>query len=190
MLIRTSLLALDQAARLHFDVGDGLDLWLDDRRLGARQDDRDISLRLTGEDVPDDLVQVHVRGQIGAIPIDLSYDPAPNLFFSHVWDGTAADPSHPGSPANLVTELEVGWEMAECFPRPHRTKWWREPVVVGGIDLRSLGCGGITPGVVHHYDVGTDGRLLMLRPEPEAPLRQIAVVLDWTRELEELVSRN
>ena len=156
MLIRTSLLALDQAARLQFTIGDGLDLWLDDRRLGARQDDRDISLRLTGEGVPEDLVQVHVRGQIGALPVDMSFDPAPNLFFNHVWDGTSADPAEPGSPANLVTELQVGWEMAEVAPRPRRIKWWRKPVVVGGIDLRSLGCGGITPDAVHHYDVGTD----------------------------------
>jgi serine/threonine-protein kinase len=41
-----------------------------------------------------------------------------------------------------------------------------------------------------NYDVGPDGRFLMVRPEPDAPLRQIAVVLDWTRELEELVPRN
>lgn len=156
MLIRTSLLALDQAARLQFTIGDGLDLWLDDRRLGARQDDRVISLRLTGEGVPADLVKVHVRGQIGAIPIEASYDPAPNLFFNHVWDGTSDDPRAPGTPANLVTELEVGWEMAQQFPRPHRIKWWRKPVVVGGIDLRSMGCGGITPGAVHHYDAKTD----------------------------------
>lgn len=156
MLIRTSLLALDQAARLRFAVGDGLDLWLDDRRLGARQDDRDISLRLTGEGVPEDLVKVHVRGAIGSIPIELSYDPAPNLFFRHVWDGSSDDPAAPGTPANLATEIEVGWEMAEQFPRPHRIKWWKKPVVVGGVDLRSLGCGGITPDAVHQYHVGTD----------------------------------
>lgn len=156
MLIRTSLLALDQAARLQFSIGDGLDLWLDDRRLGARQDDRNIALRLTGEGVPPELVKVHVRGQIGSVPIELVYEPAPNLFFHHVWDGSSDDAAAPGTPANLVTELEVGWEMAEQFPRPHRIKWWRKPVVVGGIDLRSLGCGGITPDAVHHYDVGTD----------------------------------
>ena len=156
MLIRTSLLALDQAIRLHFDVGDGLNLWLDDRRLGARQDDRDISLRLTGEGVPSDLVQIHVRGQIGSVPIERSYDPTPNLFFSHVWDGTSADPAAPGTPSNLVTEIEVGWEMEQNFPRPNRTKWWRKSVVVGGIDLRSLGCGGATPDTVHQYDIGTD----------------------------------
>ncbi len=156
MLIRTSLLALDQAARLQFNVGDGLDLWLDDRRLGARQDDRDISLRLTGEGIPEGLAKIHVRGQIGAIPIEMSFDPAPNQFFNHVWDGSSGDPAAPGTPANLVTELEVGWEMAEQFPRPHRIQWWRKPVVVGGIDLRSLGCGGITPGVLHHYDVKAD----------------------------------
>lgn len=156
MLIRTSLLALDQAAQLQFTIGDGLDLWLDDRRLGARQDDRDISLRLTGEDIPADLAKVHVRGQIGAIDIDLSYEPEPNLFFHHVWDGTSDDPTAPGTPANLVTELRVGWEMTEAFPRPHRIKWWRKPVVVGGIDLRNLGCGGITPASVHHYDPKTD----------------------------------
>ena len=96
MLIRTSLLALDQAARLQFNIGDGLDLWLDDRRLGARQDDRDISLRLTGEQVPEGLVAVHVRGQIGSTPIELTYDPAPNLWFRHVWDGTSDDPAAPG----------------------------------------------------------------------------------------------
>lgn len=156
MLIRTSLLALDQAARLQFTVGDGLDLWLDDRRLGARQDDRDISIRLTGEGLPEDLERIFVRGQIGNVPIDLALDPVPNMFFNHVWDGTAEDPTSPGSPANLVTELQVGWQMAEKFPRPARIKWWRKPVVVGGIDLRSLGCGGITPDAVHHYDVGTD----------------------------------
>jgi len=156
MLIRTSLLALDQAARLQFNIGDGLDLWLDDRRLGARQDDRKIALRLTGESVADGLRAVHVRGQIGSVPIDLSYQPEPNLFFSHVWDGTSDDPSAPGSPSNLVTELQIGWEMAAAASRPARIKWWHQTVVVGGIDLRSLGCGGVTPDVVHHYDAVTD----------------------------------
>jgi len=156
MLIRTSLLALDQAARLQFNIGDGLDLWLDDRRLGARRDDRDIAVRLTGDSVPADLLQVHVRGQIGSVPIELSYAPEPNLFFRHVWDGTSGDPAAPGAPANLVTELQVGWELAKGFPRPARTKWWRKPVVVGGMDMRSLGCGGVTPDAVHHYDVNAD----------------------------------
>jgi serine/threonine-protein kinase len=40
-----------------------------------------------------------------------------------------------------------------------------------------------------NYDIDPDGRFLMLRLEPETPLTKINVVLDWTRELEELVSR-
>jgi len=147
---------MDQAARLQFTIGDGLDLWLDDRRLGARQDDRDIAVPLTGEGIPEELVAVRVRGQIGLLPIDETYTPAPNLVFRHVWDGTSAERDAPGAPANITTELAVGWELEEKFPRPARTMWWKQPVVAGGIDLRHLGCGGVTPDAVHHLHLATD----------------------------------
>ena len=155
MLIRTSLLALDQAARVHFVVGDGLNLSLDDRRLGARQDDRSVSVRLTGAEVPANLVQVHVHGVLGTTPIDLVLDPAPNLHFRHVWDGVA-EINGPGAPATVATDLAVGWELKEDFPRPNRIRWWRKPITAGGVDLRSLGCGGLTPDAVHRYDPTTD----------------------------------
>jgi dipeptidyl aminopeptidase/acylaminoacyl peptidase len=41
-----------------------------------------------------------------------------------------------------------------------------------------------------NYDAAPDGRFLMLRLEPEPPLTNINVVLDWPRELEELVPQN
>jgi len=154
VLIRTSLLAIDQAAQVRFQIGDGLDLWLDDRRLGARQDDREVAIRLTGEGIPDDLRQVYVRGQIGAVPLDLAFDPQPNMVLNHLWDGSSQDA--PGNPIGITTEVSVGWEMAASFPRPKRIKWWRKPVVIGGIDQRSLGCGGVSPDSVHQYDVRTD----------------------------------
>jgi len=156
MLVRTSLLGLDQAARVQFRIGDGLNLWLDDRRFGARQDDRTVSLRLTGSQIPENLIQVYVRGQIGATPIDLSVDPAPNLTFTHLWDGKSDDEANPGSPASVATELQVGWRLAKKAPRPERIRWWKRPIVAGGVDLRRLGCGGITPHVVHRYDPRTD----------------------------------
>lgn len=157
MLVRTSVLALDQAVRVMFNISDSLELWLDDRRLGQRLDDRDIELPLTGDVLPEDLVAVHVRGQIGSTEIDACFEPEPNLYFKYRWDGTSPDPEVPGaSPTSLVTELEVGWEMAAHFPRSTRIQWWRNRVVCGGVDLRTLGCGGISPKWVHQLDVEAD----------------------------------
>lgn len=154
---RASVLPADQAMRVLFDISDGLELWLDDRRLGMRPGDRGIEVRLTGEGVPTDLIAVHVRGQIGSERISETYEPEPNLVFEHVWDGTAPKDGLWAAPASsLLTEVEVGWEMAPRFPRSSRIRWWKHNITCGGVDLRSMGCGGITPSAVHRLDVAAD----------------------------------
>lgn len=153
MYIRSSLSPLDQAVQVVIDVGDGLHLSFDDRRVGARFDDRAISLQLTGASIPDDLLFVRVKGQVGAEEIDQRLTAEPHLNWSTVWDGTGATAGRP-----WVSDLEVGWEHAARFPRPHRTRWWTRRVVAGSLDARSYGFGGFVPSVVHRLDV--DANLL------------------------------
>ena len=148
MYSSASLQPHEQSVRLLIDVGDGLHLWFDDRRIGARLDDRDVAVRLTGADVPSDLLAVRVRGRLGEQLIDERHQPHPHQFFRTTWDGLGAEAGRA-----WVSDLEVGWELAAEFPRPARTRWWSRQVVCGSLDFRSFGFGGFSPDVVHRLDV-------------------------------------
>lgn len=151
MYVHASLHPLDQSIRILVDAGDGLHLWMDDRRVGARRDDRDIAVRLTGAQLPGDLRAIRVCGMVGTTEIDDELEPAPNLVWRTIWDGTGADDGRP-----WVSELEVGWVTHGRFPRPDRTRWWTRRVVAGSLDARSYGFGGFVPAVVHRLDVDAD----------------------------------
>ncbi|MEM7096010.1 MAG: hypothetical protein AAF567_23600 [Actinomycetota bacterium] len=177
MYVRTHLDSSEQSARIHVDAGDGLHLWFDDRRVGARTDDRDIALRLTGADILHDLVGVRVRGRVGQLELDERLQPEPHQFFRTTWDGHGAEAGRP-----YVSDLEIGWDLAARFPRPARTRWWSRRVVCGTVDMRSFGCGGFVPAPVHRLDVeanmvwrGDGSRLDSALTERAAVLANVSV---------------
>ena len=79
----------------------------------------------------------------------------------------------------LAVEVETGGEFSAG-----------DPVLLFegayGLDFET----GVIPWGAPNYDIGPDGRFLMIRLEPELPLTKINVVLDWTQELEGLIPHN
>jgi RHS repeat-associated protein len=136
-----------RAARVDLDLGSGLQLHLDERRVTGRAVDSTPTVSLTGAELPENLTDVLVEGRVGDHVIEECLSPGPNLRYpidAALVGGIADNPA--------TTELRVGWRFARRGMLPSRTRWWRHPVLLEGWDARSAGLGGFTPSSYHRLD--------------------------------------
>ena len=167
---------INTAARsgvIRFDLGAGLHLRLDERRIADREVDRRLSVALTGATVSEQVEAILVRGSVAGTPLDAELEPAPDLRCTHTWDGLIDGAPTSGS---LPVELSIGRHLTKRFPFPARTSWWDRRIALGTHDARNLGLGGLVPLVTHHLEpdagvlwLGTGRRITGVEPRAAGP---------------------
>lgn len=140
-----AILPSARAARVDLDLGSGLRLHLDERRLAARAVDATRRLALTGTTVPDRVIEVLLEGRFGDQAVEERFEAQSNLsFMLPGCPPLAAQPT--------AATLRVGWSFARRGFLPARTRWWDRTLSLNDWDGRGAGLGGLTPTEYHRLE--------------------------------------